>query len=74
MLEQLKNLYKRLMNSAGEQWIETNEYYFANKEKPTFDEAKYREMEEREDILIRAADRVKDAIAVLEETGMGLAS
>lgn len=74
MLTQLKTMYNRLMNSAGELWLENSAYYFANKDKmnfndenPTPEYKKYREMNEREDILFRAADRVKDAIDVITQ-------
>lgn len=77
MLEQLKKLHSRLTDSACKMWLENAEYYFANKDKmnyndenPTPEYAKYREMTEREDILSKAADRVKDAIDVLKETGL----
>lgn len=77
MLDKLENLHSRLMDSAGEMWIENNEYFCANKDKmnyndqnPTPEYRKYREMTEREDILFKAARRVKDAIAVIEEAGL----
>lgn len=61
-IHKLEELKERLSNCAGKMWLEGAQYLSEHGV-----DAKYREMDEREDIVLKALQQVQDAIAVITQ-------